>query len=505
MTANSLGGQHSDSPAYAFECEIMGNCAVFMIGERCYIANTETARIYEIPQKAQLYGWLRGLWRETTLSLDNIPGDMRRLITYLSTNGVAEAREVLLQQSKQLGSASTRHFALMVTRECNLSCSYCYLCDTEPPETSATELLSSSEESCHSVSSGVSSCRGDLTKKTADEFVEYLHKVVACNEVQHLKVLFVGGEPMLRFDLIEDLIDRIRAVVGGGCQSLGFSISTNGTLLSDRQLRFLAQNEVSLQISIDGSIELHDSNRLFRGSSRGSYSIVRRNLERALSALRHVEARATVPLEQCDFLKICESLLETGVKRLLVEVASTNQRRFEPNSFAPLAESLWKWTQRYVRVLESEMIIDRGFIGMIRQVVQPSVILRSCGAGLAKIAIDPDGRLWPCEQWCGHRHERWGLGHVGGGVFQKHTMQVLESSEPSRSACLRCWARYTCGGGCRLTLDEPEAAASGYRTDETEGTLFCAIQKLRLKLAAWLVSELRERHPERLRMLLGET
>ena len=79
---------------------------------------------------------------------------------------------------------------------------------------------------------------------------------------------FYGGEPLLEFDLLKRIVLLAEKLAGQWATSVGFSITTNGTLLTDEKIHFLAQHAFSVLVSLDGDKKSHNRYRVFRNDNR---------------------------------------------------------------------------------------------------------------------------------------------------------------------------------------------------------------------------------------------
>ncbi len=120
----------------------------------------------------------------------------------------------------------------------------------------------------------------DTAMRGIDQFIARTGKTLQ-NPEKKLSIGFYGGEPLLAFDLIREVLDRVH---GAGYSQLAgrlaHSITTNGTLLDEEKIEVLSKYGVSVQLSIDGPQELHDRNRVWPDGS-GTFGTVMSNLERA--------------------------------------------------------------------------------------------------------------------------------------------------------------------------------------------------------------------------------
>ncbi len=144
-----------------------------------------------------------------------------------------------------------------VTTRCNLACSYCIYGGNygRYPEF----------------------VRTDMSWKAAKAMVDFL--VERSSESQTIRLDFFGGEPLLAFDLIRRSLGYLKSRVTPRGSEVEATIASNGTIMTREILDFLRGERIYLQFSIDGDRDVHDSRRRFRGSGRGSFDRVLKNLE----------------------------------------------------------------------------------------------------------------------------------------------------------------------------------------------------------------------------------
>lgn len=154
-----------------------------------------------------------------------------------------------------------KNLILEVTDACNLRCRYCVYSDNYSNMRSHGDKL----------------MRFDVAKKAVDEYMKNVRQIKKINTTVVPAVTFYGGEPLLNLDLIEKVVGYIKEKYPyEGCR---FGITTNGTLLDDRAIKILCDNDFVIMISLDGDQENHDRNRVFK-SGKGSYDVVMKNYKR---------------------------------------------------------------------------------------------------------------------------------------------------------------------------------------------------------------------------------
>lgn len=148
----------------------------------------------------------------------------------------------------------------LVTKECNLRCVYCQYNDNYSSEWNLTNEF----------------MEFDTAKRTLDYFCD----LIKDRSTKEFNICFYGGEPLLAFDLIKQIVDYSKKVFFGW--SIQYFMTTNGTLLKDETIDYLIKENFSLLISLDGSQEVHDAKRVFP-SGKGTFSSVWQALEKIKS------------------------------------------------------------------------------------------------------------------------------------------------------------------------------------------------------------------------------
>ena len=149
------------------------------------------------------------------------------------------------------------HFIIEVTRNCNLRCTYCCYSGKYPDHrVHANESMSDSE--IESVLSFIEENR---------------------NKSSRLTISFYGGEPLLNMSFVQKAITHSKKLFPADTE---YTISTNGILLTEENIRFIVENGIVLYVTIDGSPTLHDKNRRSI-NNQPSFHTVHGNLERLRS------------------------------------------------------------------------------------------------------------------------------------------------------------------------------------------------------------------------------
>jgi uncharacterized protein len=114
----------------------------------------------------------------------------------------------------------------------------------------------------------------EISQKNAIKAVDYF--IRNCSKKERPFVTFYGGEPFLKFNLFKYIVDYVKSYD----KNFHFSLTTNGTLLNDDEIcSYLIENDISINVSLDGPKHIHDKNRvMFNGD--GSFDQIMENLRR---------------------------------------------------------------------------------------------------------------------------------------------------------------------------------------------------------------------------------
>lgn len=188
------------------------------------------------------------------------------------------------------GLGVAKNITFIVTKDCQLACKYCYLVGKNDNERMSW----------------------DVAKATIDYILDHENDpVFAYNSVVWD---FIGGEPFLEIDLIDNICDYIKKELyrrdHHWFTSYRFNFTTNGiNYHTEKVQRFIAKNieHLSIGLTIDGTERKHDINRVYKNTERGSYKDVVRNIPLWQSQFPGDGTKVTI--SSADIPYICESVL----------------------------------------------------------------------------------------------------------------------------------------------------------------------------------------------------
>lgn len=317
---------------------------------------------------------------------------------------------------------------LSVNTGCNLSCTYCYKEDLTTPSQGE---------------------RMDL--ETAAKSIDLLLK--ASGERKRVNVVFFGGEPLTNMTLIREVVDYAEPRATAAGKAVDFSLTTNGTLLTEALIDYFDAHSFGLTVSMDGPQALHDRNRRTVGG-KGTYAVVADKARRLLSRYgsRPVGARVTLTAGVTDVVRIHEHLRdEIGFFEVgFSPVTSGAMAAFNlgDGEVAAVFDGLKVLGHRYLdAALRDE---NTGFANLHQLMTDlhwgTSKAL-PCGAGHAMLAVDSRGDLNLCHRFLGSSMPTYGS--VTAGVDTAALGDFLEhAQDKSERGCATCRIRGLCAGGC---------------------------------------------------------
>lgn len=317
---------------------------------------------------------------------------------------------------------------LHITHDCNLACKYCFAEEGEY-HTGKRELMS---------------------YEVGKQALDFL--VANSGTRRNLEVDFFGGEPLMNWQVVKDLVAYGRSIEKENNKNFRFTLTTNGVLLNDEIQEFANKEMANVVLSCDGRPEIHDMMRPFRGG-QASYDKIMPKFKK-LAESRNQDRyyiRGTFTRNNLDFSKDVIHLANEGFKQISVEPVVAQ----ETDDYAIKMEDLPQLFAEYDDLCK-EMMNRRGkdndfnfFHFNIDLEGGPCVYKRlsGCGAGTEYMAVTPTGELYPCHQFVGNTD--YCLGDVFNGVQKKETVNEFKKCNVyAKEKCKDCFARFYCSGGC---------------------------------------------------------
>ena len=357
---------------------------------------------------------------------------------------------------KERSGNVVKALCLHVAHTCNLNCSYCF----------ASQGKYHGERAIMSYEVG---------KRALDFLIEN------SGTRRNLEVDFFGGEPLMNWDVVKDLVKYARSVEKEHNKNFRFTLTTNGMLIDEDAIEFANKEMSNVVLSLDGRKEIHDLTRVDYAGN-GSYDRIVPKFKELVESRggQGYYMRGTFTHANPDFTKDVFHMADLGFTELSMEpVVSAPD---DPMALTP--EDLEVVKEQY-EILAKEMIKrereGRGFTFyhyMIDLTAGPCIYKRisGCGSGTEYMAVTPWGDLYPCHQFVGE--EKYKLGDIWNGVTNDSLREEFRSCNAyAREDCKDCWAKLYCSGGC---------AANAYHATGTIRGVYkpgCELFKKRIECA----------------------
>ena len=354
-------------------------------------------------------------------------------------------------------SGVVKALCLHIAHVCNLNCSYCF----------------ASQGKYHGE-------RGLMSFEVGKRALDFL--VENSGSRHNLEVDFFGGEPLMNFDVVKQLVEYARSIEKEKGKNFRFTLTTNGILIDDDVIDFANREMSNVVLSLDGRKEVHDRYRVdYEGN--GSWEKIVPKFKKLVDARggKNYYMRGTFTHANPDFLSDIKVMLDLGFKELSMEPVVC-----APDDPSALAEADKEIVLDQYEKL-AELMLKKHREGdpftfyhyMIDLKSGPCIYKRisGCGSGTEYMAVTPWGDLYPCHQFVGE--EKYKLGDVFGGVTNTAAQdEFAECNVYSREECRTCWARLYCSGGCAANAYHATGSVKGvykYGCDLFKKRMECAI------------------------------
>ena len=363
-------------------------------------------------------------------------------ITALAEQGKLFAPDVYRDKAFDFKNRNTvvKALCLHVAHTCNLNCEYCF----------AAQGKYHGERAVMSLEVGKAS-------------IDFLIKHSGTR--RNLEVDFFGGEPLMNFDVVKEIVAYARSIEKEHNKNFRFTLTTNGVLVDDEVIEWANRECHNVVLSLDGREEVHDRLRK-TVNGKGSYATI-------VPKFRHfVEKRegkgyylrGTYTHNNPDFTNDIFHMLDLGFDQLSMEPVVCAPE----DPYALTKEDLPVLFEQYEILAKAQ--IERRREGrpftfyhyMLNLEHGPCVYKRisGCGSGTEYMAVTPWGDLYPCHQFVGE--EEYKLGDLWTGVTNTALRDEFKLCNAyARPDCADCWARMYCSGGCAANAYHATGSITG--------------------------------------------
>jgi uncharacterized protein len=329
--------------------------------------------------------------------------------------------------------SAVKSLCLNVAHDCNLRCEYCFA-------------------SRGNFGGNCSLMPFEIGQAALDFLVEH------SDSRQHCEVDFFGGEPLLNFAVVKQIVEYGRQLEAKHNKKIKFTLTTNGVLLEDHVQNYLNQNDISVVLSLDGRPEVHDRMRFFADGS-GSYEDVLTRIQAMAESRQHQNyyVRGTYTRSNLDFANDVLHLADLGFQQISVEPVVALEEEPYALRLADL-EQIFAEYDKLALALEQREKDGRPFNFFhfdlsLEHGPCLSKRLKGCGAGNEYLAITPEGDIYPCHQFVGR--SKYCMGNLlKSSAIKWNLMDEFQNAHIyGKPNCSLCWARFYCGGGCHANAE----------------------------------------------------
>lgn len=360
---------------------------------------------------------------------------------------------------KQKTSGVVKALCLHVAHTCNLNCSYCF----------ASQGRYSGE-------------RAVMSFETGKQALDFL--IANSGDRHNLEVDFFGGEPLMNFEVVKQLVAYARSVEKEAGKNFRFTLTTNGMLIDDDVIDFANKEMSNVVLSLDGRKEIHDRYRVdYLG--RGSWERIVPKFQKLVQARggKNYYMRGTFTHANPDFLEDIKVMLDLGFDELSMEpvVCAPDDPSALNESDLEIVKKQYEELAELMRKRRAEGRPFTFYHYMIDLSGGPCIYKRisGCGSGTEYMAVTPWGDLYPCHQFVGD--EKFKLGNIWEGVTNHEMQEEFRGCNVyARPECADCWAKLYCSGGC---------AANAYHATGTIRGVYksgCELFRKRMECAIYL-------------------
>lgn len=310
---------------------------------------------------------------------------------------------------------------LSITHNCNLGCSYCY---------------------------AGKKFKKEMSMETAKKCVDFSLNMATINDP--VEFGFFGGEPLLKFDLIRQIVAYIREK--GRSHDISMQITTNGTLITPEILSFVKKERIGLCFSIDGPEHLHDKERRYR-NGKSSFNRTVNNLKRAVDTLDKLQVNAVYSPDTVSSLpETVDFFVNLGIP--LIHLNPNISADWQGVDFFTLKNSYESVANLYINYYRHRREIavnqlDSKIIVFLKGGYDAS---DRCGMGKTEWGFAPSGNIYPCERFIGEDDAgELCIGNVYSGLRYSRRCAVIKECGNQNPECTCCSLQKYCMNWCGCT------------------------------------------------------
>ncbi len=348
--------------------------------------------------------------------------------------------EPMADKLKAKTAGVVKALCMHIAHTCNLNCSYCF----------------ASQGKYHGDRAVMSF---EVGKRALDFLVEN------SGSRRNLEVDFFGGEPLMNFEVVKQLVEYARSIEKEKGKNFRFTLTTNGLLIDDDVIDFANKEMSNVVLSLDGRKEIHDRYRVDY-AGKGSWERIVPKFQKLVEARggKNYYMRGTFTHANPDFLEDIKQMLDLGFSELSMEpvVCAPGDKEELTQEDLPVVLEQYEKLASLMLERDKEGKPFTFYHYMIDLTGGPCIYKRisGCGSGTEYMAVTPWGDLYPCHQFVGE--EKFKLGDIWQGVTNTEIQQEFAACNVyARPDCHNCWAKLYCSGGCAANAYHSTGSVTG--------------------------------------------
>ncbi|MBQ4116474.1 MAG: thioether cross-link-forming SCIFF peptide maturase [Clostridia bacterium] len=341
---------------------------------------------------------------------------------------------------KEKTSGVVKALCLHIAHTCNLNCEYCF----------------ASQGKYHGE-------RAVMSYEVGKQALDFL--VANSGTRRNLEVDFFGGEPLMNFEVVKQLVAYARSIEKEHNKNFRFTLTTNGLLIDDDVIEWANRECSNVVLSLDGRKEIHDRYRVDYAGN-GSWERIVPLFQKFVKARegKNYYMRGTFTHANPDFLEDIKQMLELGFTELSMEpvVCAPGDKSELTAEDMPIVFKQYEDLAKLMLERDKEGRPFTFYHYMIDLTGGPCIYKRisGCGSGTEYMAVTPWGDLYPCHQFVGE--ESYKLGDIWNGVTNKEKQDEFACCNVyAREECRDCWAKLYCSGGCAANAYHSTGSVKG--------------------------------------------
>lgn len=424
---------------------------MFNLYNNYYMYDVNSNSIFEIPKEIHDYlSVVMSIDNQTVLQelYDELSFNSKKGLEYFSKQGLLKPvqntikfEHVETNRLEEIYNGNLKNITLQVTQNCNLRCKYCVYSGSYSNRTHTNKRMSF-----------------ETAKKALDFFNTH------SSNNKKLTIGFYGGEPLLEFDLIKKSIEYAKEIFYG--KELFFTMTTNGTIMNEKIIELLSDNNLHLVISLDGAKKIQDANRVFADNNTGTFDTVINNIEKIKNINEHylnnhISFNAVIDLSKdfnCanDFFVNYDTVKNLGVTGNFINTTTRIDEYTIDDQYA--ADSQYEifkvFLNKCTDVLKNyeSRLLTPAFESLIINIHNRKVVNNEnatttspggqCIPGIQRFFVTSDGVFYPCERV--NETEELSIGDIDDGFNLEKAKKILNVGKLTEKECRQCWNFQLC-------------------------------------------------------------